>query len=202
MSRQSWISTLALIILPACLGTGALCAQQSGPPSVAHRRSDVELVDQHGRKVMFYSGLLKGRVVAINTIFTTCTTVCPIMGVRFAQLSRLLDSEDAGGVMLVSISTDPLVDTPQRLDAWSRQFIPTASNWELLTGRKDEVDTLLKELGLFAADKSEHPSVVLVGDSGTNNWTFVPSTLSPAKLAQMLKARKIAEAVPSDRSRR
>ena len=38
---------------------------------------DVELLDQDGRKVRFYTDLVKGKVVAINFIFTTCTTICP-----------------------------------------------------------------------------------------------------------------------------
>src|SRR5215471_11601011 len=66
---------------------------------------DVELVDQSGKKVHFYSDLVKGKVVAINTIFTTCTTICPVMGANFARLSRLLSEE--GKLNLISISIDP-----------------------------------------------------------------------------------------------
>ena len=43
---------------------------------------DVELLDHDGRKVHFYSDLVKGKTVAINFIFTTCTTICPPMGIR------------------------------------------------------------------------------------------------------------------------
>src|SRR5580658_2937131 len=57
------------------------------------RIPDVELVDQHGKKVHFYSDLVKGKVVAINTVFTTCTTICPLMGANFAKLSNLMSEE-------------------------------------------------------------------------------------------------------------
>ena len=35
--------------------------------------TDVELIDQDGRKLRFYTDVLKGKVIAINTFFTTCT---------------------------------------------------------------------------------------------------------------------------------
>jgi len=43
---------------------------------------DVALLDQDGREIHFYSDLVKGRVVAIQFIFTTCTTICPPLGAR------------------------------------------------------------------------------------------------------------------------
>ena len=48
------------------------------------------LLDQDGREVHFYSDLVKGNAVVINTIYTTCTTVCPPMGVNFNRLQKLL----------------------------------------------------------------------------------------------------------------
>src|SRR5271165_739082 len=117
---------------------------------------DVELVDQHGKKVRFYSDLIKGRVVAINTIFTTCTTICPLMGANIAKLSKMLSDAGDNQVNLISISIDPVVDTPQRLDEWSRKFGPTGTDWTLLTGPKPEIDGLLKALQVFTPEKQDH----------------------------------------------
>src|ERR1700738_1925016 len=41
--------------------------------------SDVELINQDGQKLRFYSDILKDKVVVINTFFATCTSVCPPM---------------------------------------------------------------------------------------------------------------------------
>src|SRR5690349_526839 len=73
----------------------------------APRIDDTTVVTHDGRTVHFYTDLVQGRVTAINFIFTSCTTVCPLMGVRFAQLQPLLPD----GVTLISVSIDPTNDT-------------------------------------------------------------------------------------------
>src|SRR5262245_5348398 len=83
---------------------------------------DVKVLDQDGREIRFYSDLVKGKIVAINFIFTTCTTICPPLGATFAKLQRSIDPELASEVRLISISVDPAVDTPDRLKAWSQRF--------------------------------------------------------------------------------
>src|ERR1044072_6310277 len=49
---------------------------------------DVELLDQNGNRVRFYSDLVKGKTVAINFIFTTCTTICPPLGATLARVQK------------------------------------------------------------------------------------------------------------------
>src|SRR3954447_5564908 len=115
---------------------------------------DVVLVNERAERVHFYSDLVKGRVVAINTIFTTCTTICPIMGANFARLQKVLGDAGKQGVTLISISVDPAVDTPERLDQWMRGFGEVGGRWTALTGPKEDVDRLLKALQVFTSDKN------------------------------------------------
>src|SRR6185295_4805382 len=49
---------------------------------------DVEVLDQDGNTRHFYSDLIKGKTVAINFIFTNCTTICPPLGATFARVQR------------------------------------------------------------------------------------------------------------------
>lgn len=51
---------------------------------------DVVLLNQHGEQIRFYSDLVKNKVVTINFIFTTCTTICPPMGTHFSKLQKLM----------------------------------------------------------------------------------------------------------------
>jgi protein SCO1/2 len=161
------------------------------PSAVVSGRTipDVELVDQHGKKVHFYSDLVKDKVVAISTIFTTCTTICPVTGVKFSQLSRLLADEGRGRVSLISISVDPKVDTPQLLDQWSREFGTPGPAWTLVTGSKSEVDRLLKALEIFNADKQEHSPDFLIGGDGTGGWAHPSSSYTASQLANLVRAR-------------
>jgi protein SCO1 len=135
---------------------------------------DVELVDQHGRAVRFYSDLVKGRLVAINFIFTTCKGVCPPIGATFGKLSQALEDQ---GVHLISVSVDPVNDTPERLAAWAAKF-GAQSNWTLVTGTKQDVDGLLKGLGVFSSDKANHSPLILLGNDRALTWRRIHG-LSP-----------------------
>ena len=72
--------------------------------------------DQNGKQLNFYDDLIKGKTVAINFIFTTCTTVCPPLTATFRKVQQTA-SERGIDVKLVSVSVDPVVDTPERLRA-------------------------------------------------------------------------------------
>ena len=52
--------------------------------------SDVELINQDGQKMRFYTDVLKNKVVVINTFFTTCTGICPPMNRNFEKIQDAL----------------------------------------------------------------------------------------------------------------
>src|SRR6185436_8426271 len=74
--------------------------------------SDVELINQDGQKMRFYSDLLKNRVVVINTFFTTCTGVCPPINRNLERVQEALGERLGKDAFLVSMSVDPETDTP------------------------------------------------------------------------------------------
>jgi protein SCO1 len=156
---------------------------------------DVVLVNQHGKRVHFYRDLVKGRVVAINFIFTTCTTVCPLLGVHFSTLRELMGDRVGRDVTLISLSVDPVVDTPQRLKAWSDRF-DAGPGWTLLTGPKREVEALLKALHVFTPDKQAHTPTILIGNDATGTWRRTYGLVEPATLAAMLS--DVIGAVPPE----
>lgn len=66
-------------------------AAAEAPPAARHAAvPDAELINQDGEKVKLYSDLVKGRVVALSFIFTSCTTVCSTVGVNMGQLRKEL----------------------------------------------------------------------------------------------------------------
>jgi protein SCO1 len=146
---------------------------------------DVSLVNQDGQRVRFRSDLVKGKIVAVNFIFTSCKGICPPMGANFASLQERLGDRVGNGVELISVSVDPQIDTPQRLDAW-RKALGGDRGWTLVTGEKQDVDLLLKEMQVFAADKSNHSPFILLGDEGAGKWTRVHGLTAPERLAEMI----------------
>ena len=81
---------------------------------------DHVLVDQHGREVKFVSDVIGDRIVVMDFVYTTCTTVCPVISAVFGQVQKRLGDRLGDDVVLVSVSVDPIRDTPQRLEAYSK----------------------------------------------------------------------------------
>ena len=148
---------------------------------------DLALVDQDGQSRRFVSEVLAGRKVAINFVFTTCTTVCPPMGATFGRLQDLLGERLGPEVTMVSVSIDPVVDTPERLAEWSARF-GRREGWTLLTGPKPEVDRLLKALQVFTPDATDHAPTVLLGDPTSGRWERAYGLASPQQMVFLLDA--------------
>ncbi|HKR22814.1 MAG TPA: SCO family protein [Pyrinomonadaceae bacterium] len=147
---------------------------------------DVELLDQNGRKVYFYTDLVKGRTVVINFIFTTCTTICPPLGATFARVQKELGASDRGGrdVRFISVSVDPVTDTPERLKAWGAKF-HAGDSWTFVTGDKPQVDELLRALGASTARREDHSPSILIGNDATGTWT---RSYGLSKVSQIIDA--------------
>ncbi len=187
-------------------GKSAACCEKAAPtcaglPKATVKMADMQIPDvyllnQAGETVRFYD-LVKGKVVAMNFIFTTCTTICPPMGANLAQLKQNMDKEVASGdLIILSISIDPVTDTPQRLAAWSEKF-EAGPGWTLLTGDPARVNELLKGLNVFTPLREEHAPIMLIGREGTNHWIrtngLAPVDQLEAHIRPLLTNAKLAE---------
>jgi cytochrome oxidase Cu insertion factor (SCO1/SenC/PrrC family) len=143
---------------------------------------DVEVLDQEGNQLHFYSDLIKGKTVAINFIFTNCTTICPPLAATFARVQKEMGDKVGKDVHLISISVDPLTDTPERLKAWGAKF-KAGAGWTFVTGNKQEMDTLLNALGAYVSKREDHTPSVIVGNDLKSVWT---RTYGLAKASQMV----------------
>ena len=74
--------------------------------------TNLEVIDQDGQKLRFYDDVLKGKVVAINFIFTNCQGACPLMTRHLTLVRDLLGPDVGNEIHFVSISIDPVRDTP------------------------------------------------------------------------------------------
>ncbi|MFY2563250.1 SCO family protein [Corallococcus terminator] len=101
-----------------------------------------QLTDQTGRPLSDVD--LRGAVVVADFIFTRCPTVCPLLTAKMARLQR--QAREAGlSVRFVSFSVDPRYDTPERLAAYAKTRHLDTSNWSLLTGPLEDVETTVLE---------------------------------------------------------
>jgi protein SCO1/2 len=146
---------------------------------------DVELLDQDGRTIHFYTDLVKGKVVAVQFIFTTCTTICPPLGATFARVQKDLGERAGRDVRLISVSVDPATDTPERMKAWGAKF-KAGAGWTFVTGQKPQVDELLRALGASSASPSEHTPALLIGNDLKGQWTRVYGLSRPDVLVKLI----------------
>jgi protein SCO1 len=180
-------------------GSATYPPSSTGPTlPAAPKLPDVPLRTQRGNSVHFYQDLVRGRVVAINFVFTTCQGICPPLGTNFAAISRRMHDRFGDEFALISVTVDPVHDGPEELDAWSRKFDGDPA-WTLVTGEKRDVDQLLKALGVYSADKTQHSPFLLIGDETSGKWARLHGLTSPEKVAEtletMLQARKVAARV-------
>jgi cytochrome oxidase Cu insertion factor (SCO1/SenC/PrrC family) len=148
------------------------------------RIPDVRVSDQNGKQLNFYSDLVKGKTVAINFIFTTCTTICPPLTATFRRVQQDLKT-NASEAQLISISVDPTVDTPERLRDYAAKF-KAGPGWTFVTGDKGEIDSLLQALGAAVANKNDHTPIILVGNDEVKYWTRAYGLSSPATLIKTI----------------
>jgi len=154
--------------------------------------SDVELIDQDGQKVRFYTDVLKNKIVAINTFFTTCTNICPPMNRNFEKMQDALGDRLGKDVFLVSITVDPETDTPTRLKDYGRRF-HARPGWMFLTGKKENVDWALYKLGQYVETKDAHTNIFIIGNEPKGLWK---KAFGLAKSEELIR---ILEDVISDR---
>jgi cytochrome oxidase Cu insertion factor (SCO1/SenC/PrrC family) len=156
-------------------------------PSISSSRiPDVRVYDQNGKHLNFYSDLVKGRTVAINFIFTTCTGVCPPMTATFRRVQQSLP-ERTPPIQLISISVDPAIDTPERMHEFAAKF-NAGPGWTFVTGDKDQIDLLLQALGAAVANKNDHTPMILIGNEVTDYWTRAYGLSSSTTLIQVISA--------------
>lgn len=156
-------------------------AKGLGRPAVP----DVEAQDQDGRPLRFYTDLIKGRTVMLNFVFTSCTYICRLQGASFSKLQAALGDRLGKDVTLISVSLDPVRDTPERLKSWGARY-GARPGWTFVTGGKAEMDKLLRALTGDPSGVTEHSAVVLIGNYDRGVWIRGDGLDDPARLIQSL----------------
>jgi protein SCO1/2 len=157
-------------------------------PSAAHKYfTDVELVNQNGEKVRFYSDLLQGKVVIINSFFATCQASCLPMNRNLEKVQQALGDHVGKDVHIISISVDPTVDTPANLKEYARK-LHARQGWYFLTGDKQNVGLALTKLGQYVDDKNNHLNIIIIGNESTGLWKKAFALAKPEELMKVVES--------------
>jgi len=173
---------LSLGVVPAPAHEGHKHHDQTVKRSiVSYEVPRVDLVRDDGLPVTFERVLQGSRPIYLNFIFTSCTSVCPVMSQVFSQLQEALGA-DAGKVDMVSMSIDPEYDTPKRLAHYARQF-DAGPQWRFYTSTADAAVLVQKAFDVYSRDKMSHPVVTFYRPAPGQPWTRFDGFATPAELA-------------------
>lgn len=146
---------------------------------------DVDVLDQDGNQLHFYSDLIKGKTVAINFIFTNCTTICPPLAATFQRVQKQMGDKVGRDVHFISISVDPVTDTPERLKAWGAKF-KAGVGWTFVTATKEEMDKLLNALSASVSRREDHSPTLIVGNDLKGVWTRTYGLANPSQIVGLI----------------
>ena len=142
---------------------------------------DLALVNEAGEEVPVRSVLEGDETVMVNFIFTTCTTICPVMSATFAQVREELGPESAN-VRMVSISIDPEHDTPERLREYAQRY-QAGPGWVFLTGSLDDSIAVQKAFDVYRGNKMNHEPTTLMKTADGDTWIRIDGLASAADIA-------------------
>ena len=145
---------------------------------------DVKLVRDDGKDVSLSVELDDGRPVALQFIFTTCTTICPVMTQIFAQLQEKLGA-DRDRVHLVSISIDPEQDIPARLREYARK-VHAGPQWRYYTGTVQASVGVQRAFNAYLGDKMNHTPATFLRAAPGRPWVRIDGFASADELAREL----------------
>ena len=180
LAKISALFTLALA-LPFPAQTAAADDANSHFPNI-------ELVTQDGKTVHFYDDLIKGKIVAIDFIYTSCQYACPLETARMAQVQKKLGDRVGGDIFFYSISIDPEHDTPEVLKAYMEKF-HIGPGWTFLTGKKKDIDFLSRRLHVYSdpsINADGHLPHLLIGNEATGTWIRANALDNPSFQARMI----------------
>lgn len=186
VSRREWLKAVAsLVLLPS---TGVSAHGLLGPVTPAQSLPPMDVTLHDGRRLPL-AQVLRGRITALQLMFTGCSSICPVQGAVFAELQALLQPPPRRGgpvPQLLSISIDALGDDARALAAWRGRF-DAGPGWLAAVPGVAAVDGLLEALRGRATGPDRHSAQVFVID-GAGRLVFRCAELASAEsVAQVLR---------------
>lgn len=137
---------------------------------------------------------LRGKVVAVTFIFTTCKDTCPVLTAKLVGVQRKLAADVSPNVAFVAISLTPKHDTPDVLKAYADAHNADLSRWTFLTGDAKQIQALAKQYGVFvkakkSADDVDHGFLTSIIDrAGIIRVQYMGVRFEPSELLADLQA--------------
>ncbi len=146
----------------------------------------IQLVRDDGKIVSLPEEMNDGRPVVLDFIFTSCSSICPLMSEIFAQFQQRLGAE-RDQVHLMSISVDPEQDTPERLRAYARRF-HAGPGWQHYTGTVEASLAAQRAFNAWRGDKMSHTPIIFLRVAPGQPWQRIDGFVTPSELLRQYRA--------------
>ena len=148
---------------------------------------NVTVVSADGVRVSL-SDLLRGRVTAIQLMFSKCKSICPIEAATLARVQEALEAakdNSTDNIQLLSLSTDPATDTPDVLKAWLERF-GAQRGWTAASPTEADLGRVRAFFDRASALGEDHSTTVyLVDRNGLLVWRTLELP-APDEVARLL----------------
>lgn len=188
MRRRDAIAVLA----SACAGGWAAPARAQDAQDASGRVTvpDARLLDSAGTTQRLRA--LCEPPVVIGFFYTGCSTVCPPQTAMLRALRERLDAAHAGAprARLLSITVDPLGDSPAAMRAYAQRFelrLGLDAGWLMLTGEAAELRRVWAAFGVPLGDPEAHSSLLWLGSASRGRWTRASALTPTDKLIDLLR---------------
>jgi protein SCO1/2 len=157
------------------------------------------MIDRQGNEVALREIINYDGPVMVQFIFTTCSTICPVLSASFASAKRDLDTFVGDGYRLISISIDPEQDTPEQLNEYATRF-KAGKNWYFLTGARADIISILKAFDATYAgnNKMYHKSLTFMRSEVDATWVRLEGLLSKNDIVREFKQLTNLSSRPKD----
>jgi protein SCO1/2 len=146
---------------------------------------NVSLLTQDKKAVHFYDDMIKNKIVIIQFMYANCDGLCPMTTPNLAKVQKELEKRAPHKVSMISISVDPVHDTPQVLKEYADGF-RVQPGWQFLTGEKSDIDLIRRKLGVYDPDaqKIAHLNVLTIGNEQTGQWLAMEALAKPEDIVE------------------
>ncbi|MDX2457651.1 MAG: SCO family protein [Gammaproteobacteria bacterium] len=201
-NARSWRAIATSLVLTSFMllcHSSAVADTDTSKSASGRTYPNVPLINQDGETLHFYDDVIKGKVVTINFMFTSCPDSCPLETAKLRQVQKQLGEHAGKNVYMYSISIDPDRDTPEALKAYMKKF-NVGPGWQFLTGKKKDIDLIRKKLGMLNTDEkefSDHNINFIMGNEVTGRWVKrtpfdVPEALTAVLLGRLQQRSLLA----------
>lgn len=166
--QRTWLACIAMLAaaLVSVPNTGVAQGSRWGEGYFPN----LPVITHDGKAVRFYDDLIKGKIVVISFIFTSCTDFCPLTTARMSQVEDKLGGLVGRDIFLYSITVDPENDTPEKMKDYAEAF-SAGPGWRFVTGKPEDIRSILAKLGERRRALTAHRNDIVIGNDATGEWS-------------------------------